>query len=507
MTIFKTFITFFLYFLFLNTISAQAFISYLYPVADTVYTQSFTPRIHGDHIYVLNATFENGFSGANSIVYVEEYNFDGLQSGHTRVDPVLPQLYQVVNLQPMLWLNDQLLVSTDRITLTEDQHAVLFGFNADISNAWTSEFASNNSISTSGILLPGGENHAFYAYIRTSQITDQDDLALRLINKNGQVVWTKYVPLPIDQQREYFQVMTGTKTQDKIIALCEYTLSGSNTHHLLTILDTTGNLIESKVLPAAGQPLIASRPNSDTFYVTESKRIGTHYYYCLHTYVGSINNLIGTACSDDLNAATSDYESDMRVDQQGNVFTVGSTVLEGDSLPIGHVAKWSSSGALLWKKSYRLGAYPQGVAVFSNLDFASNDKILLSGSGNNNYTLLFPLRFNWLLTLDENGCYDSNCDDLVILDASIVPTKEIAKSQEIDFQVYPSPASTELKLNCPSAGQIRVFDTQGRTILEKSVTSGVLSLPLANYPLGLYFIQFSDSKSATITRKVVIERG
>ena len=486
---------------------AQSFTSFLYPIADTAYTQSFTPRIHNNHIYVLNATFENGFSGANSSVYIEEYAFDGLQLGHTRIDPVLPQLYQVVNLQPMLWLDDRLLVSTDRITLTEDQRAVVFGFNADITNAWTYAFASNTSVSTSGILLSSNADQAFHASIRSSQTTDKDDLALSIIDKDGQVIWTKYTPLPAYQEREYLRVMAGANTQDNVIALCQYGLpSETFTRNQLSVIDTSGNLLEHKDLPVAGEPLLANRPGSDTFYLTESKQVNNHAYYCLNTYVGSVNNLINTACSDEIDAASSDYEYDMRVDPQGNVYVVGSTVLAGDSLYIGQVAKWSSAGELLWKKSYRLGAYPQGVFGFAGLDFAPNGKILISGGGNDDHALPFPQRFTWLLTLDENGCYDGNCDDLVVLEGNIVPTHELPTLEATGFQVYPNPASTAIMLNCPSAGQIRLFDMQGRILLDRNVTSGTLSLPLAPYPLGLYFLQFSAGKTSMITTKIIIER-
>ena len=81
-----------------TSISAQIFNSFLYPLPDTAYVQVFTPRIHDNRIIVLNATYELEFSGFQFIAYIDEYGLDGSRLSHQLLDPVLPQIQQVIKM-------------------------------------------------------------------------------------------------------------------------------------------------------------------------------------------------------------------------------------------------------------------------------------------------------------------------------------------------------------------------------------------------------------------------
>lgn len=487
--------------------AAQSFGSFLYPYPDTVFPQSLTPRIHNDRIYVLKATYELGFSGVNFRTYLDQYDWEGLPLVHTVIDSILPQAYQVVNTQPMLWLADRLLLAMDKTSFNapgEGQRAIILGMDTAGTQLWKQEFTSG--ISTSGVLLPEQNGRAFHGNIRSSATSNQDDLAFSLINSDGQIAWTKYIPLPADQQRSYIRVMEGAKIQSKALFLCDYgLLGGTQVGHTLLAVDSMGNF-ESKDLPAGGQPLIAGRPNSDTFYITESKRVGNHFYYCLHTYVGNFNNLIHTACSDEQTPEASEFEYSMGVGQQGKVYTVGTTRLPGDSISIGHVAQWAASGALLWKKSYRLGIYPKGTCGFNGMDFTVDGNILLSGVANSDYAAAYPLRFTWLLLLDKDGCYGNDCNDLISLNTKVVATLIVPPREKMKFSVYPNPVNTQITLDCPSAGKVRLYDVNGKIKAETAVGTGLFYLPVQNYPTGCYFINFNanDGKAPSVTKKIII---
>ncbi len=487
----------------INFLAAQSPGSYLYPVENTVYPQSLTPRIYNSKIYILQATYQLDLSGANFRTYLDQYTFDGSLVKHTAIDSILPQSYQVVNTQPILWVGDRLLLAMDKTTFstpTDGQRAIILGYDPDGTQVWNHEFISSTTSSTSGVLLPSHDGKAYHVNVRASQTSNQDDLSVSLIDKNSQIAWTKYVMLPSDQERTYIRAMGGAKTSDKILVLCDYGITGgSQVGHMFIALDTSGNLVESKDLPFTGQPLLSSQPGNDTFYITESKHINTNFYYCLHTYVVSINNLINTACSNELGPINKEFEYNMSINQKGNVYTVGSSVIAGDSLKVGHVAKWSSAGALLWKKSYRLGSYPKGESGFTGLDFTENDNLVLIGGANNNYESSYPLRFTWLLLLDENGCYtDNNCNDLIVLDTISVPTENISDQNEIVFKAYPNPTVSEINVTCSTSGRIRFMDLQGKIILEKDITPEPFSISVANYPLGMYVLQFIGSKKNTL---------
>jgi hypothetical protein len=491
----KLLITFFFVY---HLLPAQTFGSYLYAIPDTVTPQGFTLSIHNDRIFALNSVYQLGvFTGVNFIAYLEEYLLDGKKNLHLKVDPVLPQGYMVINNLPILWLDDTMLISADKspIGIDEPQHAIVFGFTPDGTNIWTQPFSQNNFLGTSGILLEANENKAIHANINSAQDSDVDELEVSLIHADGEVEFSKKISLPMDLQRNYIRVMGGASLKDKFMVLSIYGLGGGgNTKSMLTVFDTLGNVIEFKDL-VSSLPNIASRVQSDTFYLSKYKNLGNLEYYCLETYVGSTNNIINTKCTDNGTSNNSDYLRNMRTDDNGNVFTVGATLLTGESVGTAHLAKWSLGGDLIWEKNYKVATFLDKQNIFNDIGFLSDGRLVLSG---------YVFSNEWLLILDENGCYNGDCGDIITLPSTIVSNKEIPNIEMGGFNIYPNPTNAQINIEFPSAGNLRLFDSQGSLWIDKTVNQGKISFSVDNYPRGCYFAQFIDENNLqTIVKKVI----
>ncbi len=75
------------------------------------------------------------------------------------------------------------------------------------------------------------------------------------------------------------------------------------------------------------------------------------------------------------------------------------------------------------------------------------------------------------------------------------------------FSLYPNPARDIVHLQWDSPqGKvvIRVLDINGRTMMSREFRSSHITLPLGNYPKGIYFIQISDGNSV-VSRKLLIQ--
>jgi hypothetical protein len=491
------FIKIIFYFLSINALVAQSG-SYLYAIPDTVTPQGFTLSIHNDRIFALNSTFQVGvFTGLNFVPYLEEYSLNGERLKKILVDPIFPQGYAVINNLPILWLGDTVLIAADKspISIDDPQHAIVWGFAPEGTNLWTQPFSQDNFLGTSGILLKANGNKAFHANIRSAQDTEADDLEVSLIHADGEVEFTKNIPLPMDIQRNYIRVMGGASLKDKFMVLSIYGLGGGgNTKSMLTVFDTLGNVIEFKDL-VSSLPNIASRVQSDTFYLSKYKIFGNHEYYCLETYIGGTSNLISTKCTDVASATSNDYIRNLRVDSKGNAYSVGTTFSQSNTVAMAHVVKWSSTGNLLWKKKYELPEYVGEPCVFNDINFLSDGKLVLSG---------FAHYHEWLLILDENGCYNGDCGDIITLPSTIVSNKEIPNIEMGGFNIYPNPTNAEINIEFPSAGNLRLFDSQGSLWIDKTVNQGKISFSVDNYPRGCYFAQFIDENNLqTILKKVI----
>jgi hypothetical protein len=78
----------------------------------------------------------------------------------------------------------------------------------------------------------------------------------------------------------------------------------------------------------------------------------------------------------------------------------------------------------------------------------------------------------------------------------------------IHVEAMPNPASVEVKFTgAPLSGQtkVRLTDIQGRTVAEKSFTSGECTLEIAAFMPGIYVYHILADKGATATGKILVQ--
>ncbi len=72
------------------------------------------------------------------------------------------------------------------------------------------------------------------------------------------------------------------------------------------------------------------------------------------------------------------------------------------------------------------------------------------------------------------------------------------------LQLVPNPADDGFRFLAAEAGELRVFDTRGRAVLQKEIEPGVQTVDVSVLMAGIYFVQFSEG-GRTRTGKLVVE--
>jgi Secretion system C-terminal sorting domain len=209
--------------------------------------------------------------------------------------------------------------------------------------------------------------------------------------------------------------------------------------------------------------------------------------------------VISTKCSENSSSTTSDYTRNMRTASDGSVYILGAAILQNQTNRVAHLSKWTSNGNLLWKKNYKLANYLSDNIEFSDIGFLTNGKLVLSG---------YAPKHEWLLFLDENGCYEGDCTDLIALPSSIISIKENQDLEKNKLSIYPNPTNNEITIECPFDGYLRLYNSQG--ILQKVdyKLKGISSLSFKNYTEGIYFLQLTDKlNAAQISGKISVNRS
>ncbi len=75
------------------------------------------------------------------------------------------------------------------------------------------------------------------------------------------------------------------------------------------------------------------------------------------------------------------------------------------------------------------------------------------------------------------------------------------------FSLYPNPASDLIHLQWDSPQRlvtVRIMDLNGRTLLSRELNASRITLPVGNYPKGIYLIQVNDGTSS-VTKKLLLQ--
>lgn len=94
-----------------------------------------------------------------------------------------------------------------------------------------------------------------------------------------------------------------------------------------------------------------------------------------------------------------------------------------------------------------------------------------------------------ILTIeDENGCINSASLEVIVLDKMTTSTNEVAKAANLI--IYPNPTSNVITIQTNEAiqMQVQIVDLLGKVVAEIEANGSQLSLDLAAYPNGIYYV-------------------
>jgi hypothetical protein len=125
-----------------------------------------------------------------------------------------------------------------------------------------------------------------------------------------------------------------------------------------------------------------------------------------------------------------------------------------------------------------------------------------SSSGSVAYSVGQP--FATFPTADSKGSLLPGVQQVVVVgEVTGITHKKI----DVKFSAYPNPTSDLLQLSVPLTDSdnysFRLFDMNGRMLMNQRLSSSSTTLSLANYPQGMYLLKFFMDKSEVKTYKII----
>ena len=88
---------------------------------------------------------------------------------------------------------------------------------------------------------------------------------------------------------------------------------------------------------------------------------------------------------------------------------------------------------------------------------------------------------------------------------NISSTAGTLSADAVQFSVFPNPADTHVQIKTDAGGELWIYDTNGRLVVQRTVGEGVSQIPLENLPEGSYLFALRH-KTGLETRVVAVRR-
>jgi hypothetical protein len=181
----------------------------------------------------------------------------------------------------------------------------------------------------------------------------------------------------------------------------------------------------------------------------------------------------------------------------------GNFVISGLEGQAAYLAKVDSVGNLLWEHTYKYAETVGANHDFRSFDFLDSNKICAGGfiSEATGFKI-------WLLTLDENGCYNGNCGSEIVIPKPTSSIPLVDKSNT--FKLWPNPCKEGQPVSIALehgnldllGGQVRIYNSIGQLVT--SVNEQLLSS--VSLPAGLYrVVLLQDAIKAPSSVWLVVE--
>ncbi|MEM1319777.1 MAG: T9SS type A sorting domain-containing protein [Bacteroidota bacterium] len=168
---------------------------------------------------------------------------------------------------------------------------------------------------------------------------------------------------------------------------------------------------------------------------------------------------------------------------------------------LGFIVRYSSDGVLGWTQKLR--------CLGPNCNFSLTDLAAAGGEEKVVFTGVFrdTLDLGELSITDVNPPMEVQSNIyLVKMDGELMSTATESPFHALAFRAWPNPVAETLYLTWPagqSAGQLELFDLQGRLHLAKPVSGGSARINIQDLPAGSYLLRLS-ADGQRISQKIII---
>jgi len=203
----------------------------------------------------------------------------------------------------------------------------------------------------------------------------------------------------------------------------------------------------------------------------------------------------------------------------GKLFGIGATDYYGhnDIYPGRWLDGWcfliDTEGTLQWERSIADIRDSRGGRLWNGLE--TDDGFVLVGDIDKLNPTGVPFLNDpevWFLTLDENGCWNGNCEEYIVITGdttSITDTKEVMQTPP-GITAYPKPTAGILTIECKhcklqARRAVQVFDSNGRKVLEMNLFAPKSTINLTHLADGVYFVSHLADGQLIETQKVIVD--
>ena len=336
------------------------------------------------------------------------------------------------------------------------------------------------------------------------------DITLVRTDEDGNELWRKTLGL----QDQYVQSTFGNMVEldnGDLAVICNGVLPGGvDTYAHLVMLDSVGNTKWSKrvyKMVNLGGNRMAKSPDGNLVFATPVDTAvapwTTNPWVVFLTKVDTAGNVLWSTHFD--SAPTLKEVSKIIFTEEGDVLVAG--FYSSPPWQKAWIAKVSSGGELLWEKYYGVAdnIFDGGGTYFGffDIEHAYDEGLVVSGVIQDTVEGGFIDGNIWVMTLDENGCFDeADCpqDGLIIVSSDELT----AWAEELSY--YPNPTSRQVYLEVPAAVSgrldVQILDVRGRLLSEqKGLDSGDV---LQFEGPGVYYLAFYYQGIPVHTGKVVV---
>ncbi|MBL0309601.1 MAG: T9SS type A sorting domain-containing protein [Bacteroidetes bacterium] len=378
--------------------------------------------------------------------------------------------------------------------------AILGRYHSSLDTIQILEYQTPFSYAFQGEFVLEYDTHVFFiAGVRTDSTTLRSNVMLMKIDSVGNRLWEKYYGLnPVAESTTSFiklhngNMMIGSYRRN-------FNLTRELSYTWLLEVDTGGTIVRQWLDPNdstyGAYGLLQTKDGGFIYSAQKKAEQFANSIYTIGTVVKMDNNFNKQWTYEgggSRSLATGLF--DIEELEDSSFIACGNrryASLPGSGVQSGWVVKLSSSGEVLWERTYEGFTTSSADNFLYDIDLLPDGGFIACGEAVGDSG-----QFGWILRLDSNGCEVENC--LVGIDEVVNPIRE-------EMKVYPNPAKDFVMVEYAgfeNNGLVEILDIYGRIITTQQTTTekGRVEINTSGFSSGLYIVR-------VIGNNIVKEKG